>query len=341
MALVFKKSGAGFDVDVLLLDEPFPPAGDEHAVAALGILLRCIVAASRMISPGGGDGALKACLKALDTAPEGAVDAALARLAATAGGSGPRLPTAAELRFACLAPIFLERSPVVLQKRALSEYRSTLERLLQQMECERPRVLYRIAEVELSRERWEAALPLLRRAREVATQQRDDICIAVLGFQLVIAAGSWRNLAYAGTAVQGGLPRPSELLAMLREANAACERSERLLPSACTSWAAAMRSMAAGMETPLQLMVERQGDSLCAPHGHAGGNVERILDAAIARIKVDSNSSMYDRRATQVKLAPCSGCDFVSIALRKCSACKQAQYCRCAHAAAMHAPPCC
>ena len=322
-----------------LVRVPFPPAGDERAGAALGILVRTIVAASRMISPGEGHRALKACLGVLDAAGD-AVDAALVRLAATAGGSGPRLPTAAELRIACLAPIVLEQPPG-LRRGSLSEYRSALERLLQ-LEPEHPRALYRLAEMELSRERWEASLPLLRRAHEAAKKQRNDNYIAVLGFQLVIATSAWRDLAYAGRAVQGGLPRPSELLALLREANAACTRSERLLPSGCMGWAAGKRSMAARMETPLQLTLEHQGDSLRAPPGHAGIDIEQVIKAAVVR-NCEDNPAPEEVLARRLWQVTCSGCGIESIALRKCSACKQAQYCRCARAAAMHAtaPPRC
>ena len=46
----------------------------------------------------------RACLEMMDRVGDDATNAALAELAAAAGGAGPRLPTAAELRVACLAP---------------------------------------------------------------------------------------------------------------------------------------------------------------------------------------------------------------------------------------------
>ena len=119
---------------------PFPPAGHEDTLQALGFLLRGIVGGARLIAPPRELHMLRtACLKVLDTAGDAAVDAALAQLAAAAGSSGPRLPTAAELRIACVTSI-VEHTP---EDKAI---RAT-ERLLQLLP-DSPRALMKLAKLD-------------------------------------------------------------------------------------------------------------------------------------------------------------------------------------------------
>ena len=127
----------------------------------------------------------------------------------------------------------------------------------------------------------------------------------------------------------GGYPRPSHLLEALREAEAARVRCQRLLPTQWFGNLDSVQSMAAHMEEPLQLMVELQGDSLLAPPGPASATIEQRVKAVLAR-----SCAVY-QAARQAQLSPeqlitCTGCTSVTSTLRKCAACKQAQYCRCA-----------
>ena len=305
------------------LQQPFPPAGDEGAAAALGVLLRGMVAGI-ILDNNGYDKVLMACLNTLDTAFD-AVDAALAALAASEGGGGPPLPTAHELRVACLACIGLAYAPPE-SGRLLAAYRRAAERLLE-LEPDRPRVISRAAEAETKRSRYERGLPLLRRAHQAACEQRDDVIAANTGYQLVMSLGSWAQLEMEGAAVQGGCPRPSELLEMLDKADAALERCERLLP---TLWvqSADMRRSAAHMREPLELMVELLDDSLLAPPGPAGDAArERIGNALVMSAEA---MAPWLNAADDFKYTTCSGCRSRVTTLRKCSQCNKTQYCRCA-----------
>ena len=309
---------------------PFPPAGHERALPALGALLSGIFAGSKLheFSPLY-HRLLDRCLSVLDTAEE-AVDAALAQLAASAGGSGPRLPNAAELRVACLVAIVLVRTSRESEEVSLEEYDTALQRLLQ-LEPEWPLALFRAAEFELASGRPERCLPLVRRAHQAADEQRDDIRTSLSGFQMVLFTSMWRRLAMAGTALETGHPRPSELEGVLRAANAACERCKHLLPTLWSRTLAGLRTIAARMKGPLRLMVELQCDSLCAPPGRAGAAIEQRVTAALVSADAVSIPAENQLLASGSELLECSGCNKVSPALRKCSACKQAQYCRCAH----------
>ena len=142
----------------------------------------------------------------------------------------------------------------------------------------------------------------------------------------------WHNLATAGVVVQGGYPGPAELLAALREAEAAHTRCRRLLLTASVAYLDGMGIQAAHMEAPLQLMVELQGDSLRAPPGPSRVTVFLRVMAALAhnsaaRRGVGQAGDSGDQQIT------CSGCKQRTSTLRKCAACNQAQYCRCAQAA--------
>ena len=79
------------------------------------------------------------------------------------------------------------------------------------------------------------------------------------------------------------LPSPSELVAALRDPEAAHVRCKCLLPTAWIVYLDPKRSSAAHMEEPLQLMVELQGDSLRAPPGPARAMIEQRVKAALAR----------------------------------------------------------
>ena len=332
-----------FELAYDLLRKPFPPLGGDRALEALGWLLRGIYAWIHLFSRGSQyqlqlytADAAGACMNTLDTAGD-AVDAALTQLAAAASGSGPRLPTATELRVACLCPIVLSLSP--LQSSVpLAAYAPLAERLLQ-LEPDRPTALFRAAEVHMMHQRWGRALPLLRRAYEAARAQRDDLETVQVGQQLVIGAPSWRALAMKGAVVEGGYPRPSELLAILHEANAAGARARSLLPSVWANSLAGIRSLTAPMKEPLRLMVESLGDSLCSTPGRAGAALKRRIDDALyqASAACQSAREAQYRVLDQIK---CSGCVRTNTQMRKCSGCQQAQYCRCARC--WHAPtsPC-
>ena len=320
-----------YEVDLDAFEQPFPPLGDEGAVAALGVLLRTMVSLVRLPqyekdleSKSRQHALLSVCLEKLDTAPEGAVDEALEQLAAAAGSSGPQLPSATELRMACLIPLVLVHGPQRLEGDLLIECSLAAERLLQ-LAPDLPRAILTAAELELNFERYDRALPLYRRAFEAARQQRDDNCTASAGFDLVMHMRRWRDLAMDQVRVEGGLPRPSELLAVLREANAACERYRGLLPILWTSSPDGALGLAALVEEPLRLMVELQGDSLHAP----GDSVMRVT-LAVWKAYFDIKAAV-DNNLSKGEPVRCSGCGHDATTLRKCSACKQAQYCRCAH----------
>ena len=152
---------------------------------------------------------------------------------------------------------------------------------------------------------------------------------------MVMDVETWHFLATNGAAMQGGYPRPSQLLAALREAEAAHVRCKRLLPTIWVAYLENLRSKAACMEEPLQLMVELQGDSLRTPNSWpAGAAILRRVVAAIARCSV-AMQEMDNGPTSLVLLSTCSGCKSVPLTLRKCAACKQAQYCRCARNACL------
>ena len=176
-------------------------------------------------------------------------------------------------------------------------------------------------------ERPERALPLLRRAYKAAREQRDNQHTAKAGFNLAIQTPNWYTLALQEVDLQGGYPKPSELLPALCAADAACVRCKQLLPKALWFTLGPAQSMAARMGEPLQLMGELQGDSLRTPPGPARASAEQRVMAALLR------SSAAEQAASQAEpsldqLITCSGCKSITATLRKCAACKQAQYCR-------------
>ena len=79
------------------------------------------------------------------------------------------------------------------------------------------------------------------------------------------------------------------------------------------------------MEQPLQLMVELQGDSLVAPSGPNKAAIQQRVSQCLERsdkaMAAAARKNAYDSQT-------CSYCDVLPKTLRKCSACKQAQYCR-------------
>ena len=81
------------------------------------------------------------------------------------------------------------------------------------------------------------------------------------------------------------------------------------------------------MEEPLQLRVELQGDSLRAPPGPAKDLVELRVLAALMHSNT-ARAEAYDSRPSPEQLVTCSACGCHTSTLRKCAACKQAQYCR-------------
>ena len=267
-------------------------------------------------------GLLTRCLNELDTAGD-RVDTALTQLAAAAGGSGPRLPTAAELRVACLAPIALECRPV--PPAPMDGYERAVQRLVQLVPGNPPTTI-QAAQVELMRGRKERGLPLLRRAYEAARAQHFDNHVAASGFQLVISTPIWWKLARVGVDVEGGCPRPSELLDVLPEAEAAFQRCQRLLPSVWTRGLVSLRTVAARMKAPLRLMVESQRDSLRAPPGPAGAAVEQLVSEGL--IKAEAAIAPQRAAVADLHTLECSGCGSWTPALRKCSACQQVRYCR-------------
>ena len=178
------------------------------------------------------------------------------------------------------------------------------------------------------RKRYHLALPLFRRSYEAAREQRLDNCTANMGFQQVLSTPHWRQLALAGVDVEGGYPRPSELLQVLREADAAGTRCKRLLPTSWVLQLDRLRNLAMQLDAPLRLMVEWQGDSLCAPPGPAGAAIRQCVSAALNRV-AEVVFPAYQALPI-VEACECSGCGSWNPALRKCFGCKQAQYCRCA-----------
>ena len=83
------------------------------------------------------------------------------------------------------------------------------------------------------------------------------------------------------------------------------------------------------MDEPLQLMVELQGDSLRAPPGPARAAIEQRVTAALVHSKA-ARQETAQMQPSIAQLVTCSGCKITHATLRKCAACKQAQYCRCA-----------
>ena len=320
---------------------PFPPAGHERALPALGALLSGIFAGSKLheFSPLY-HRLLDRCLSVLDTAEE-AVDAALAQLAASAGGSGPRLPTTHELRIACLASTVMLMAPGKCEHVTPDEYSQATERLLE-LEPERPIAIMRAGEIHAVGRRLGLALPLMLRAHEAARSQRNDVVAALSGFPIVLNVSTWRECAMEEVPVEGGYPRPSELLAILHETDAASARCQRL-PTVWSWMPAGMRPIATRLKEPLQLMVELQGDSLCAPPGAAGAAIEERVSAALAALS-QAGSAVRPAAAAEAfaesKQHKCSGCTKASTMLRKCAGCKQAQYCRCARCPLTHPLAC-
>ena len=81
-----------------------------------------------------------------------------------------------------------------------------------------PMALCRVAEIEMQRGEMGASAssaPLC--AYKAALEQHDDLHTSMSGLVFVVGTNSWRNLAKAGVVVEGGYPRPSELLAILSE----------------------------------------------------------------------------------------------------------------------------
>ena len=227
--VILRVDDTHYNIREELLQPPFPRAGDPQAFKALGLLLRGIAGSTYLTTHTSSTrDVLAACLRQLDTAGE-AVDAAPAELAAAAGGSGPALPTAAELRLACLIRL-VQRGPESDHGTPLAEFCKAAERLLQ-LQPDEPLAWARAAAADHHRGRRNSAIRLHRRAYEAACTQRDDMHIAAAGYQMAIDTARWRKLAMAGTVVEGGYPRPSQLLAALRAADAAHARCRRLMPT--------------------------------------------------------------------------------------------------------------
>ena len=118
---------------------------------------------------------------------------------------------------------------------------------------------------------------------------------------------------------------------MLNEAEAADERCHRLLPTMWTTPPGVLRSVAAALRGPLQLMIEHQGDSLLAPRGRAGAAIERRITVALSRdFEAAVSPAMQAFPGEHEENCTCSGCGERQTTVRKCSGCYQAQYCRCA-----------
>ena len=119
--------------------------------------------------------------------------------------------------------------------------------------------------------------------------------------------------------MQGGYPRPSQLLEALRDAEAAHARCKRLLPTVWFSYLETLRP-AAHMEEPLRLMVELQDDLLCAPPGPTKATTERRVSAAL---KLGSQAAIEAHQGVSSDVTvTCSGCMRLTSNLRKCGACK-------------------
>ena len=145
-----------------------------------------------------------------------------------------------------------------------------------------------------------------------------------------------------GVVVQGGYPRPSALLEAQREAEAARVRCKRLLPTLWVAFLDILQSKAVRMEESLQLMVELQDDSLLAPPGRARATIVQRVKAALARGICAAEREAELRKpstAPEITCSGCSGCKRVAPTLRKCAACKQAQYCRCELGACLRVQP--
>ena len=110
------------------------------------------------------------------------------------------------------------------------DYYKAAERLLQ-LKPDRPHSILKAALAEVQQQRPQHALTLFRRAYKAACGQGDDRRTAQAGFTLVMNTDTWHLMASAGVGVQGGYPRPTDLMVALREADAAHARCRRLLPN--------------------------------------------------------------------------------------------------------------
>lgn len=186
-------------------------------------------------------------------------------------------------------------------------------------------------------EQARVALERLRRAREAAAAAGSDYWVARTTYQLVL--GESINLQHG---IRSCAP-PAKLLEWLDEADAACRRCRRLLPRLWTAALVDMRHNCSSKRMVLQTMAAEGAAEPAADAGTAGertwqaeevfgqapSEADRQLDDAClerARQVVEVEEA---RRAAQELLGSyCSGCGHVCSELRKCSACRQAQYCR-------------
>ena len=124
------------------------------------------------------------------------MDAALAELAAAADGNGPALPTAAELRLACMVKL-THRGPDDPDGTPLADYCRATQKLLE-LKPDWPYAIARAADAERLRGRWDCYLPLLQRACEAACEQNDDRRISEIGFLLAGQVTSGANWPWKG-----------------------------------------------------------------------------------------------------------------------------------------------
>ena len=193
------------------------------------------------------------------------------------------------------------------------------------------------ADAALCCERMAESLEYKRRAFAAARQRKDDLRTAEMGYKLASPTAMWCDAAPQLRAAPGGLPRPSELLEALSEADAALERCRKLLPSMWVSSVAAARTLAVPYLETLQLMEREQGDSLLACKGTTPATraaVQALLqNASMDRLALSAMSHECAKASIM-----CYGCEAEKASLRKCSGCKLVQYCRCA--APLCALPC-
>ena len=208
--------------------------------------------------------------------------------------------------------------PAVLSYRDVRTATRLALELLPQLAPSNPRLRYTaasLAKCVVPRLHAPAETPRARHlamhhaALGVAKQQGSDFYTAVCGYAMAASTDDW----VAESAVQQGLPAPSAVLDWLQQANAAHRRCKALLPKQWAGQLVGMKALAASAKAILQSL-QQQGDSW------------RPLTTATLQ---ELNTALENcSKISSMKGLTCHGCGKPAPQLRKCGACKEAQYCR-------------
>ena len=169
-------------------------------------------------------------------------------------------------------------------------------------------------------------LTMLPAALDVARQQGSDCFIAECGYLLATGIEDWVE----ESSVQRELPPPSAVLGWLQEAKAAHRRCKDVLPMEWTTKINEGKALTAPAKAILQRL-QQQGDRWrpLTPAVQQGlyATMQTSWEECKDLLACSGSGSGPGSDLLKQKLG-CSGCGKFASQLRKCGACKEAQYCR-------------